>query len=106
MSDTRPPLLIVEDDPALQTQMTWAFDRYEPVPAGDRDSALAQVRRHRPAVVTMDLGLPPHPNEPTEGLRLLQDILSIAPLTRGERATRAGGSLFCRHQPPVRLIYQ
>ena len=78
----RRPLLIVEDDPALQTQMTWAFEQYEPVPAGDRDSALSQVRRHRPAVVTMDLGLPPHPDETTEGFRLLEEILSIAPETK------------------------
>jgi two-component system NtrC family response regulator len=76
------PLLIVEDDPALQTQMTWAFDRYEPVPAGDRESALTQLRRHRPAVVTMDLGLPPHPDDPSEGFRLLQEILSAAPDTK------------------------
>jgi two-component system NtrC family response regulator len=78
----RPPLLIVEDDPALQTQMTWAFDQYEPVPASDRESALAQIRRHRPAVVTMDLGLPPRPDDPSEGFRLLQEILSTAPDTK------------------------
>ena len=78
----RPPLLIVEDDPALLTQMTWAFDQYEPVSAGDREAALAQLRRHRPAVVTMDLGLPPHAGEPTEGFRLLQEILSAAPETK------------------------
>src|SRR5262245_47248932 len=72
------PLLIVEDDPALLTQMTWAFEQYGPVSCGDREDALAQIRRHRPAVVTMDLGLPPHPDEPTEGLRLLQEILAIA----------------------------
>src|SRR3954463_1572268 len=76
------PLLIVEDDPQLQTQMRWAFDRFEPVPASDREAALAQVRRHQPAVVTMDLGLPPHPDDPSEGLRLLQEILAIAPDTK------------------------
>jgi len=78
----RPPLLIVEDDPALQTQMSWAFDQYEPVPASDRESALAQIRRHRPAVVTMDLGLPPRPDDPSEGFRLLQEILSTLPETK------------------------
>ena len=78
----RPPLLIVEDDPALLTQMSWAFEQYAPVSAGSREEALAQVRRHRPAVVTMDLGLPPEPDEPTEGLRLLQEILSVAPDTK------------------------
>jgi CheY-like chemotaxis protein len=55
------PLLIVEDDPALQKQIRWAFDSYETLTAGDRESALALVRRHQPPVVTMDLGLPPDP---------------------------------------------
>ena len=82
MSQSRGPLLIIEDDPALQTQMSWAFEQYEPVPAADRESALAQVRRHRPAVVTMDLGLPPRPDDPSEGFRLLQEILSAAPDTK------------------------
>jgi two-component system NtrC family response regulator len=82
MTESMTPLLIVEDDPALQKQMTWAFDQYEPVAAADRESALAMVRRHRPAVVTMDLGLPPQPDEPSEGFRLLQDILSLAPDTK------------------------
>ena len=49
--------LIVEDDPALQKQMQWAFDEYETVVASDRESAIAQLRRYEPAVVTMDLGL-------------------------------------------------
>ena len=75
-------LLIVEDDPSLQTQMRWAFDEYETVVAGNRESAIVQIRRYEPAVVTMDLGLPPHPNDPTEGFLLLQDILSMAPDTK------------------------
>jgi len=78
----RTPLLIVEDDPALRTQMSWAFEQYGPVTAADREEALAQIRRHRPAVVTMDLGLPPHPEESIEGFRLLGEILSAAPETR------------------------
>src|SRR5688572_7527814 len=76
------PLLIVEDDPALLTQMTWAFEQYSPVSASDREAALVAIRRHRPAVVTMDLGLPPHPDEPTVGFQLLEDILSAAPETK------------------------
>ena len=82
MNERRSPLLIIEDDPALQTQMRWAFDQYDPVPAEDRVSALAQVRRHRPAVVTMDLGLPPRPDDPTEGLQLLEEIVATAPDTK------------------------
>lgn len=82
MIENRRPLLIVEDDPALQTQMRWAFDQFEAVLADDRESAIAQLRRHEPAVVTMDLGLPPHPDDPSEGLQLLQEVLSVAPDTK------------------------
>jgi len=71
VSETRKPLLIVEDDPALQKQMQWAFDGYETIVAADRESAIAQLRRYEPAVVTMDLGLPPSPDDPREGLALL-----------------------------------
>ena len=83
MNDTkRKPLLIVEDDSALQKQMRWAFDRNETLVAGDTDSAIAQVRRFEPAVITMDLGLPPHPDDTTVGFALLQQILAIAPYTK------------------------
>src|ERR1035437_5964348 len=76
------PLLIVEDDPALQKQIRWAFDQYETLTAGDRESALVQIRRHMPPVVTMDLGLPPDSDSVSEGFKLLEEILSIAPETK------------------------
>jgi two-component system, NtrC family, response regulator len=72
-----PPLLIVEDDLALQRQIRWSLDRFEAVTAADRDSALLQFRRHTPAVVTMDLGLPPDPDSVSEGFRLLEQLLDI-----------------------------
>lgn len=78
----KPPLLIIEDDPGLQKQLRWSFDAYEVLVAGDRESALAQVRRHQPAVVTMDLGLPPDPDGASEGLATLQQILALAPDTK------------------------
>ncbi|MDR1708943.1 MAG: PEP-CTERM-box response regulator transcription factor [Candidatus Accumulibacter sp.] len=76
------PLLIVEDDPALQKQLRWAFDQYETLTAGDRESALALIRRHQPPVVTMDLGLPPDADSVSEGFKLLEDTLSAAPDTK------------------------
>ncbi|MEP7154353.1 MAG: PEP-CTERM-box response regulator transcription factor [Betaproteobacteria bacterium] len=78
----RKPLLIVEDDLALQKQMRWAFDKNETVVAADLDGAIAQIRRHEPAVVTMDLGLPPSPDDATVGFELLAQILSLAPHTK------------------------
>ena len=47
MTEKRKPLLIVEDDPALQKQMRWALDQYETVVATDRESAIAQLRRDK-----------------------------------------------------------
>src|SRR5438874_2175632 len=62
--------------------MKWAFENYEAVVAHDRETAVAQLRRYEPAVVTMDLGLPPHPDDPTEGLKLLEQIHSLLPETK------------------------
>ncbi len=73
------PLLIVEDDLALQKQIKWALDRFDCVTASDRESALVQFRRHQPAVVTMDLGLPPDPDSVSEGFKLLEQMLALDP---------------------------
>ncbi|PKV43944.1 two component Fis family sigma54 specific transcriptional regulator [Janthinobacterium sp. 61] len=75
-------LLVIEDDPGLQKQLHWSFDGYEVLLAGERETALALVRRHQPSVVTMDLGLPPDPDGATEGLATLQHILALAPDTK------------------------
>ena len=75
-------LLIVEDDPALQKQIKWSLDQFEPVTADDRETALVQLRRHKPAVVTMDLGLPPDPDSVSEGFKLLEQILAAEPDTK------------------------
>ena len=82
MSDVARTLLIVEDDPALQTQMKWAFSDFDVAVASNCEEAINQVRRHEPAVVTLDLGLPPDPDGPAEGLRTLQRLLSLAPETK------------------------
>ena len=78
-ADPSRSLLIVEDDLALQKQIKWSMDRFETVTAGDRESALVQVRRYSPAVVTMDLGLPPDADSVSEGFKLLEQILAVDP---------------------------
>jgi two-component system, NtrC family, response regulator len=82
VSQEKKKLLIVEDDAGLQKQLRWGFDAYEVLLAGDRESALAHLRRHEPSVVTMDLGLPPDADGASEGLALLQQILALAPDTK------------------------
>lgn len=75
-------LLIVEDDPGLQSQLRWSFADYKVCLADDREAALAAVRKHEPDVVTLDLGLPPDPGGVSEGFATLQEILSLAPQTK------------------------
>jgi len=82
MASGTPPLLIVEDDLALQKQIKWSLDRFDTVTAHDRESALLQFRRHQPAVVTMDLGLPPDPDSVSEGFKLLEQMLAIDPTVK------------------------
>ncbi len=81
MSD-RPKLLIVEDDIGLQRQLRWAYDGYEVIVAGDRAAAIDALRLHEPAVVTLDLGLPPDPDGTAEGFATLMEILALKPDTK------------------------
>jgi two-component system NtrC family response regulator len=75
-------LLVVEDDAGLQSALRWAFDGFEVIIAGDRMSAITELRRHEPPVVTLDLGLPPDPGGAGEGLATLKEILKLAPHTK------------------------
>ena len=71
-------LLIVDDDEAIRTQMKWALSQdYDVCFAEDRRGALEAFEGNSPAVTLLDLGLPPHPNECSEGFAVLCDILAI-----------------------------
>ena len=82
MAEKNPVLLIIEDDEGLQAQLKWAYDDFEVVIAGDRESALAALRQYEPAVVTLDLGLPPDPDGTSEGFAVLDAIMAIKPDTK------------------------
>ena len=75
-------LLVIEDDPGLQTQLKWCFEGYEVLIAGDREVALRELDKHHPPVVTLDLGLPPDRDGTSEGFTLLETILNAAPTTK------------------------
>ena len=80
---TKTRLLIVDDDEGIRTQMKWALcSDYDLVMAGDRASALAAFSGSRPAVTLLDLGLPPRPNDPDEGLEVLSAVLALDPLAK------------------------
>ena len=82
MAETKPKLLIVEDDEGLQAQLKWAYDDFDVIIAGNRDTALAALRAEEPAVVTLDLGLPPDPDGVSEGFAVLDAIMAIKPDTK------------------------
>jgi two-component system NtrC family response regulator len=98
----KPTLLVVDDDPDIRSQLQWALnDEYELLLAGDRAGALEAFAGRRPAVVLLDLGLPPRPNDPEEGLATLAELLAADGLTKiiiitgqseKENALRAIGS--------------
>jgi two-component system NtrC family response regulator len=80
---TKPTLLIVDDDEDIRTQMKWALaSEYEVVMAEDRVGAVAAFTTSRPSVTLLDLGLPPRPNDPEEGLATLSSLLASDPLAK------------------------
>ena len=107
----KPKLLVVEDDEGLQRQLRWAYDDYEVLVASDRSAAIDLLRSQEPAVVTLDLGLPPDPDGVTEGFAALETILALKPDTKvivasghgaRESALRAIGSgAYDFYQKPV-----
>ena len=73
----KPTLLIIDDDEEIRTQMKWALGQdYEILLAEDRVAALHTFGSFQPTVTILDLGLPPCPNEPAEGLATLSGILA------------------------------
>ena len=75
---TKPTLLIVEDDEDIRTQMKWALaGDYEVAVAGDRLAAASAFTAHGPVATLLDLGLPPRPNDPEEGLATLSGLLVL-----------------------------
>ena len=82
MSDSKPKLLIVEDDAGLQAQLKWAWPDFDVIIAGDRAAAMTALRAEEPDVVTLDLGLPPDPDGVSEGFAVLDAIMALKPDTK------------------------
>ncbi len=106
----KPKILIVDDDEEIRTQMKWALVQdYDVYLAEDRKTTLEILNRERPAVATLDLGLPPHPRGVEEGFLTLGEILErdalvkviiITGRTEKEHALKAIGQgaydFFCK----------
>lgn len=76
-------LVIVEDNQEIRSQLSWGLAaEYEVLVAGDRQDALALVKKHAPKVITLDLGLPPDESGCEEGFRCLEEILRRIPAAK------------------------
>jgi two-component system NtrC family response regulator len=116
MSTDKEKLLFVEDDAGLQRQLRWSFAEFEVLTAGDRAGAIAAIEEHEPAVVVLDLGLPPDPGGASEGLATLETIrarwprIKVVILTGSEdrshalSAVRLGAYDYCSKPVDVDLL--
>jgi two-component system NtrC family response regulator len=82
MTTSTKKLLVIEDDPGLQTQLRWCFEDFEVIIAGDRETALKELEKNQPPVITLDLGLPPEADGTGEGFATLEQVLERAPHTK------------------------
>jgi len=79
----KPSILIVDDDEDIRSQMRWALtDDFDIFEAADRASALAAFQQQKTDLVLADLGLPPKPGTPEEGLALVEELIEIDPTVR------------------------
>jgi two-component system, NtrC family, response regulator len=81
--NTRPALLLVDDDAEIRDQMKWALaSDYQMLEASDRSTALAHVREAMPQLILLDLGLPPDIDGASEGLAILRETLHLNPMAK------------------------
>ena len=101
-------LLIIEDEASVAKQLKWSIgDKYDITIATDAGRARQLLACDAFPVATLDLGLPPTPDSPQVGLKLLEDLATLAPFTRlivitgnseqqtAVRAVAAGAVDFC-----------
>ena len=79
----KPRLLIVDDDPGISNQLKWGLTKdYQVFNASDPETAIKVFEKEIPPVVTLDLGLPPKPDDGEIGLQLLKTILKRNPMAK------------------------
>ena len=82
MINTDSKLLIIEDDPGVRSQLRQCFDDYYVISAEGRSDAIRELRRHEPAVVLHDIGLPADEGQIEDRLATLREIIELSPRTK------------------------
>lgn len=110
----KPKILLVDDEQNILNQMRWALEPdYHVLSTCDEGEAMSIFEREQPPVVTLDLSLNPRNPADLGGMRLLDQMLSQAPVTRAivitgndddtnaMRAVRLGATDY--YSKPIRL---
>ena len=96
----KPLLIIVDDDALISDTLSYALSPdFEIVTSHSRAHCLQVVRQLRapPDLALIDLGLPPSPHRPDEGLALISDLQNLVPETRLIVLSGQGDSDNARH---------
>ncbi len=80
--ERKPLLLIVDDDPLIIDTLSFSLEpAFEIITSHSRPHCIRLLQRNsrQPDIALVDLGLPPFPHRPDEGLTLIPELLSLAP---------------------------
>src|SRR5215510_9736937 len=80
--NTKPSLLIVDDDSLITETLSYALGKdFEVMVSDSRQHAVSLLRQldEPPQLALVDLGLPPAPHRPDEGFQLISDLLAHSP---------------------------
>ncbi|MBD0372197.1 MAG: sigma-54-dependent Fis family transcriptional regulator [Pyrinomonadaceae bacterium] len=73
-------LLVVDDDTSVRRQLYWSLsEEYRVLEAGDRAEAVDVLQRENIDVVVSDLHLPPHLDDMSEGLAIVEEARNLRP---------------------------
>ncbi|HKS26773.1 MAG TPA: sigma-54 dependent transcriptional regulator [Pyrinomonadaceae bacterium] len=73
-------LLVVDDDTGVRRQLYWALSQeYRVLEAGARTEAVDMLQRENIDVVLSDLHLPPHLDDMSEGLAIVEEARKLRP---------------------------
>ena len=79
----KPKILLVDDEENILKQMRWALEPdYDVFSTSNEGEAMSLFEQEKPPVVTLDLSLNPRNPADLGGMRLLEQMLSQAPVTR------------------------
>lgn len=82
MAQSRPILIIVDDDPLITDTLHYVLSQHFEVCVAESRVQVKSLLRQlddSPALALVDLGLPPAPHKPDEGFKVIVDLLAHSP---------------------------